>query len=273
MNTIEQFYDTYVQSEWERLGVRHKTEFAVTLLAFAEYLPKPPAAVLDVGGGPGRYAIELARQGYGVSLLDLSANNLSWAREKALEAGVTLQSTTQGNAVDLSAFQAGSFDVVLLMGPLYHLIAEEERHTALEETSRVLKPGGVLCASFITRYAPLRDAAKRHPTWIVERADDTERLLSSGVLAQPDERFTDAYFAHPSEVLPLVEAHGYETLDLIAAEGIVAWIEEGVSATSGEVWDAWARLNYRLGKDPSVHGAASHLLYIGQKRTAVSTSS
>ncbi len=221
--------------------------------------------MLDVGGGPGRYAITLAEQGYEVSLLDLSENGLAWARDRALEAGVTLKATARGNAVDLSAFDGQSFDIVLLMGPLYHLVTEEDRTIALEEATRVLKPGGVLCASFITRYAPLRDAAKRQPAWILEHADEVERLLSTGVLYDSGGLFTDAYFANQTEVRPLIEPYGFETLDLIAAEGIVGWIEEGVNAASGELWDAWVRLNYRLGKDPSVHGVASHLLYVGRK--------
>jgi 2-polyprenyl-3-methyl-5-hydroxy-6-metoxy-1,4-benzoquinol methylase len=269
MSIVEGYYDANTQYEWDRLGVRHKTEFAVTMRTFVDYLPKPPVTVLDIGGGPGRYAIALAQQGYEVSLLDLSENNLSWARAKAKEAGVTLAACAQGNAVDLSALQTESIDVVLLMGPLYHLVREEDRYVALSEAVRVLKPGGVLSVSFITRYAPLQDAAKRQPAWVVEHAAEMEHILETGVLIDSwgGFGFTDAYYAHPTEIRPLIESHGVITLDLIAAEGIVGWIEEAVNATTGEVWDAWVRLNYRLGRDPSVHGAAAHLLYIGRKST------
>jgi hypothetical protein len=100
----------------------------------------------------------------------------------------------------------------------------------------------------------------------VEHAKEMERILDAGVLIDSWGGFTDAYFAHPSQVRPLVESHGVVTLDLIAAEGIVGWIEEAVNATNGAVWDTWVRLNYRLAKDPSIHGAAAHLLYVGRKR-------
>ncbi|MDP9311783.1 MAG: class I SAM-dependent methyltransferase, partial [Chloroflexota bacterium] len=63
MHRVEHFYNTNAHAEWMRLD-RHRTEFAVTLRALAEFLPPPPATLLDVGGGPGRYAITLARQGY-----------------------------------------------------------------------------------------------------------------------------------------------------------------------------------------------------------------
>src|SRR5512136_2362422 len=100
---ISHIYDKDPQHEWERMD-RHRTEFAVTLRAMHEYLPSPPARVLDCGGGPGRYAIELARQGYDVTLFDLSAGNLALAREKADEAGVMLAGVEQGTALDLSWF-------------------------------------------------------------------------------------------------------------------------------------------------------------------------
>ena len=122
---VAQLYDSMTEREWARMD-RHRTEFYVTLRALREHLPPPPARVLDCGGGPGRYAVELARWGYDVTLFDLSTGNLALAREKAAEAGVTLAGFEQGTALDLSRFADHSFDAVLLMGPLYHLLEEAE---------------------------------------------------------------------------------------------------------------------------------------------------
>jgi 2-polyprenyl-3-methyl-5-hydroxy-6-metoxy-1,4-benzoquinol methylase len=77
-----------------------------------------------VGGGPGRYAITLARQGYRVTLLDLSRENLRLAREKAHEAQVSLADVIHANAVDLSSLSSARYDAVLLKGPLYHLLSQ-----------------------------------------------------------------------------------------------------------------------------------------------------
>ena len=95
------YYDLQPEREWARLE-RHRTEFAVTMRALAAYLPRPPARVLDCGGGPGRYAIELARRGYQVTLFDLSSACLKLAETKAAEAGVALTSYEQGTAAQLS---------------------------------------------------------------------------------------------------------------------------------------------------------------------------
>ena len=100
---IQALYDRNPEQEWDRMD-RHPTEFAVTLRALAEHLPPPPASILDCGGGPGRYAIELAGQGYQVTLFDLSPGNLALAEAKAQEADVTLAGLLQGTAIDLSRF-------------------------------------------------------------------------------------------------------------------------------------------------------------------------
>jgi len=222
-----------------------------------------------VGGGPGRYAIELARRGYEVVLFDLARRCLDLAREKACEAGVELAGYEHGDARDLTRFGDREFDAVLLMGPLYHLLADEECRRAIREARRVLRPGGLIFAAFITRYAPIRWAAKYGPGWIVEHRARLEQLLASGVLpAGPEGGFTDAYFVHPTEIKPLMKGEGFETLDLIACEGVINMIETRVNELTGDAWEAWVELNYRLGRDPTVHGAAEHLLYVGRKRGA-----
>ena len=159
---VQALYDGDPEREWLRRD-RHRTEFAVTLRVLDAHLPLAPARVLDCGGGPGRYAIELARRGYAVTLFDLSPEELAMAREKADEAGVTLAGFEQGTAADLQRFADSTFDAVLLMGPLYHLLDEAERRQVLKEAYRVVKPGGPVFVAFITRYAGHRYAAAQGP--------------------------------------------------------------------------------------------------------------
>src|SRR5207245_3120263 len=77
--------------------------------------------------------------------------------------------------------------------------------------------------------------------------------------------FTSSYFAHPAEIRPLLKRNGFEDLDLIGCEGAVSMIEEKINELKGDEFDSWVDLNYRLGKDMSLHGAAEHLLYVGRK--------
>ena len=107
---IEHYYDRESESEWERLE-RHRTEWAVTLRAMRDYLPPPPAQVLDCGGGPGRYAIELARQGYEVTLFDLSAGNLrlAWDATPATTLFLRINNLADRDVADRATFAAGTY--------------------------------------------------------------------------------------------------------------------------------------------------------------------
>lgn len=268
MDEVQAFYDKNAQNEWDRLD-RHRTEFAVTLRALKDHLPHLPAQVLDVGGGPGRYSIALTKLGYRVTLLDISEGCLQLAQKKAQEAGVSLAECLRGNATDLRRFRENSFDVVLLMGPLYHILDIDGRDLAVKETHRVLKENGLVFATLITRYAPVRWSAKNEPEWLSQGKE----LLQTGVwrpsaTGNPSKArvgFTNSYFAHPTEIRPLMKRNGFEDLDLIGCEGAVSMIEEKINELKGDEFNSWVDLNYRLGKDPSLHGAAEHLLYIGRK--------
>ena len=263
---IQRMYDQQTGREWDRMD-RHRTEFALTLRALAEHLPPPPARILDCGGGPGRYAIELARQGYEVVLFDLAPENLGLAREKAAAAEVTLAGYEQGTATDLTRFPDGHFDAVLLLGPLYHLLQETDRLRALEESRRVLKPGGPLFAAFLSRYAIMRYAAANEPLLIVEQPHVVAAVLADGVLPPAGEEGVGfvAHFAHPPEIEPLLRRAGLEARAVLAAEGLVSMIEQQVNALSGPAWDAWVELNWRVAADPALPAGAEHLLAVAVK--------
>ena len=119
------------------------------------FLPPPPGVVLDGGGAPGRYSCWLAEQGYEVHLVDPVEKHVKQARQASRsQPEHPLASATQGDARSLDHGD-GSADAVLLMGPLYHLTDRIDRLSALREAHRVLKPGGLLIAKAISRFASL----------------------------------------------------------------------------------------------------------------------
>lgn len=272
MNPVEIHYDRNAEREWERLD-RHRTEFAVTCRVLADFLPPPPARVFDIGGGPGRYALHLTRQGYRITLLDLSQRCLDLALERSVAEGIYLPKPLHGNAVCLPDRDMDSnenfddlFDAVLLMGPLYHLLDSADRHAAVCEAYRVLRPGGLVFASFLTRFAPLRDLAIHSPAWIEEYPERYRQLLESGLNpAHATSTFPDSYFAHPDEIEPLMSSGGFVMETIQGCEGLVAGHEEAINALVGELWESWVELNYRAGREPSLRGASDHLLYVGYK--------
>jgi S-adenosylmethionine-dependent methyltransferase len=264
MSNVENFYNENAQSEWDRLGLRHRSEFDNSLRAILECLPPAPADMIDIGGGPGRYSIALAGKGYAVTLVDLAQANLDLAKQKAAEAAVELAGCVHGNALDLTTFPESAFDAALLMGPLYHLHQEADRQTALAQASRLLKPSGLIFASFITRFSAFRDAAVKGASWVETDPAYAESWLTTGINYHGG-GFTDAYFAHPDEVIPLLEKAGFTTLKMIGCEGILSGHEGYVYSLTGAAKQFWLDLNYRFAQEPTLYGASDHLLYIGRK--------
>jgi len=262
---VRTFYDKYAEQEWSRAD-RHPVEFATTWRAIQEYLP-PASKVLDVGGGPGRYSIRLAQAGHRVTLLDLSENCVDLARKKAAEHGVAIEGFIHGDALNLSPFPAETFDAILLMGPLYHLTEAADREQAVAQALRVLRSGGLVFAAFITRQAFLVDALKYYPGRVLTYGSLVDHFLETGVSITSGENpgFTDAYFADPMEIEPLMRGFGLETLRIAAAEPLVCLVEQAVNQLPKDAFERWVDLCYRFGTNPVNWGASEHILYVGRK--------
>ena len=150
-------------------------ELARTQELITRYAPPPPAIVFDIGGGPGVYAFWLAKLGYEVHLIDATPLHVEQARQASLlQLDAPLAEIEVGDARDVKRADM-SVDFVLLLGPLYHLTERNDRLTALREAHRILKPGGILLAAAISRFASLFDGLRQglfeDPTFapIVER--------------------------------------------------------------------------------------------------------
>lgn len=263
-NAVERFYDEEYE-EWERLAY-HLPEFEVTKRYMQQYITDSSHKILDIGGGPGRYSIFLARQGHEVTLFDLSGKNIRQAIEKAKEAGVHLDSCIHGDALRLSEYlyKEEQFDVVLLMGPLYHLLAEEDRKKALQEALRVLKPGGLLFASFISTYAPIQDFASG--LYDFGNMDHLLHYLEDGRNHENEAlEFTTSYFSSEKEAEELMAQAGLQELVFAGAENILCGKEKILHGLPRELQEKWLELAWRLSSDRNLLGMSEHFLYIGRK--------
>lgn len=131
MNFLENYYNNY--DEEGRLLRRHgQVEYLTTMHYINEILKGDKSKrILEVGAGTGRYSVTLAKEGYEVDALELVEHNLDILKSKL--DGTEKICPVQGNALDLSRYGDEEFDLVLLLGPMYHLYTKEDRHKALEE--------------------------------------------------------------------------------------------------------------------------------------------
>lgn len=132
---------------------RHGRLEYLTTMHYIHRFAQPGAAILEIGAGTGRYSIALAREGYEVTAVELVEQNLAVLKQNGGALGNL--HAFRGDALDLGRFAENSFDMTLVLGPLYHLYEAEEVHRALEEAIRVTKKGGVIFAAFLSVHAIL----------------------------------------------------------------------------------------------------------------------
>ena len=141
---LNQFYDNY--DEEHRLSSRHGTVEYLTTMRYIEKYLRPGMRILEVGAATGRYSHALAQQGYWVDAVELVEHNIEIFKQNTKpEEPVTV---TQGNAKDLSMFADSTFDLTLVLGPMYHLFTEEDKLQALSEAIRVTKKGGTVFVAY-----------------------------------------------------------------------------------------------------------------------------
>lgn len=260
MNKVERYYDEEYD-EWQRLE-RHKIEFDITKRYLDKYIQGEKLEIFDIGGGPGRYSIYLAEKGHRVTLLDLSSRHIEVAKEKSAERGVVLEAYIHGNALELEEFETEKYDVILLMGPLYHLDEERDRKAAVEGSLRLLKPGGIIFASFISNYAPIQDYLKK--MYPIDNIDDLLGYLKDGVNRE-DGGFTTAYFCSHEEARALMNGFGLKELVFVGVQNILTAKENEINQLEESEYRKWLENCYRLGQDENLFGTSEHYLYIGQK--------
>ncbi|HEU4347591.1 MAG TPA: methyltransferase domain-containing protein [Actinoplanes sp.] len=248
--------------EHGRLTARPSLELVRTRVLLERFLPPAPARVLDVGGGAGVHASWLAERGHRVRLVDPVALHVTQARAAGGFEAV------EGDARDLDEPDA-SYDAVLLLGPLYHLVAYEDRVRALREAARVARPGAVIVAAAISRYASTFEGYFRNlvdrPGFAAVMAQD----LSTGQHRNPDrvpEFFTTAYFHTPAGLTAEMERAGLRPKTVLPVEGPLHWAPDLERRLTDPVQrrlllDVLATLE----RDPAVTAATAHLLAIARR--------
>ena len=266
----DEIRDTYQSGDERDRLFRHgrpRLEYVRTIELLNRFLPTAPADVLDVGGGAGAYAAPLAQRGYRVRLLDPVALHVEQAEAASAAQPETPFAAALGDARHLEVPDR-SYDAVLLMGPLYHLVERDERVLALREGRRVLRNGGVVFAVGISRFrsllAGLSEGILADPDFsrIVTR-DLAEGQHRNPMRATHPERWTTAFFHHPNELAAELVDAGFRLEALLGIEG-PGWLYE----------DRWADPDYRVGilraaraveAEPTLLGMSTHVAAIGRR--------
>ncbi|WP_440006132.1 class I SAM-dependent methyltransferase [Halomicrococcus sp. SG-WS-1] len=262
------YYDEFGESEWERLDRDPVTrmEFENTTDYLDRYLPDS-GHVLDAGGAAGRYSLWLAERGHDVTLVDLSAEQVALAREKATKRGLADRVTAERGDVRDLEFEDERFDAVCCLGgPLSHVVDDDERATAVAELRRVARSGRPVFVSVIGRLAALRDVVKfaldgSHGLLVPVAADGKyteERVAELG----DGEGWAECHLFRAEEFERELAAAGLEVERLVGLENVASRMNEELSAADEEAVEDVREVVRTLREDRTAVDWSEHMLAV-----------
>ena len=257
---LKEFYGQIDEDERLNKSRQGQLEYLVTMNYIHRFL-KEGACVLEIGAGTGRYSIELAKEGFQVSAVELVEGNLKKLKENAK--GLSNINAFQGDALDLGMFADDSFDVTLLFGPMYHLYEKADQLRAIDEAVRVTRPGGVILAAFLSAHAiictnylyswlPTVEGIKENFDSEYNVRHFKEQLFTGFDICEFEELFSD---------------RGVDHITTVAADNVLEVAEKrGDFSMTDDDFQAFADYQLHICEKREMLGNSSHLLYICRKR-------
>lgn len=255
---VEAFYQRV--NEEERLTDRPGyVEYATTMAYIHRYL-KPGMKIAEIGAGTGRYSLALSREGYCVEAVELVERNIQIFRSKLKEDdNIRIY---QGDAMELSCLADESMDMTLLLGPMYHLFAEEHKKKALSEAVRITRPGGILFVAYCLNEATiLQYCFGRRTIW----EDMRKGLLDDDFVWKANEN--DAFsLVRPADIRALAKDFPVERLDLIATDGASRYLGDMLEQMDEKLFRKYLDYHFSICERQDLIGASNHALDIMRKR-------
>ncbi|MBR5095109.1 MAG: class I SAM-dependent methyltransferase [Oscillospiraceae bacterium] len=259
MSWLEDYYGSY-DEEGRLLSQHGQVEYRTTMKYIREALADDRSRrILEVGAGTGRYSVALAREGWPVTAVELVEHNLEILKSK-LDGTEDIRAL-QGNALDLSRFADGSFDLTLVLGPMYHLYTKADKRRALSEAVRVTKPGGILMVAY----------CMNEPTVVqyVFGLDHLREVTEGGMLtgdwhciSRPEDIFE---MVRPEDIAELDAGLPVERLKLVATDGATNYMRQRIDAMDAETFAKWLEYHWAVCERQDLIGASHHTLDILRK--------
>lgn len=256
---LTQYYSGY--DEDGRLASRHgSVEFLTTMRYIDRYL-KPGMRILEIGAATGRYSHTLARRGYAVDAVELVEHNIEiFKRNTQPGENVTIE---QGNAKDLSFLKDDTYDLTLLLGPMYHLFTVEEQLQALNEALRVTKKGGILMAAYCGNDATMVQYCFGRGMLKEKRYQELIDPVTFKASSDPAELFE----LYRRENIDALMAHfSVERLHYVGTDMATNYMRECIDSMDDDFFAMYLRYHFAICERADMVGVSHHILDISRKR-------
>ncbi len=255
MTELEQYYNKF--SEDKRLTRRHgQVEYRITMKYIRYYLQQMDhPAVLEVGAGTGRYSVQMAEEGYDVTAVELVKYNLGMLKAK----GSSVKAY-QGDAKDLSQFADNSFDVTLVLGPMYHLYTVEDKVQALTEAKRVTKPEGIVMVAYcMNEYGVLIYGFREGK--VKECLQDGRLTADFRCVPRPEDLYD---YIRLEDIDKINQIVGLKRLKIIAPDGPANYMRRDLRLMDEDTFELFVQYQMSVCERPDLLGASAHVLDILQ---------
>lgn len=261
MDTIQaltEFYKEY--DEDGRLQSRNGMVEYLTTMRYIEKYLKPGMRVLEIGAATGRYSHALARRGYSVDAVELVQHNIDIFKLNT-EPGESI-SICQGNAKDLSFFADNTYDITLLLGPMYHLFTVEEQLQALSEAIRVTKVGGVVFAAYCGNDATMVQYCFGRGMLKEKKYQDLVDPVTFKASSDPAELF-ELY--RKEDIDELMSHFNVTRLHYVGTDMATHYMREVVDAMDDELYEMYLKYHFVICERADMIGASHHFLDVFRK--------
>lgn len=255
---LNKFYNEACDED-TRLDPKHRQlEFLTTDRYVQKYL-KPGCRILEVGAGTGKYSLYYASKGYKVNSIEYVQHNLDILKSKITDEMDII--AEQGDAIDLSRYEDDTFDIVLVLGPLYHLYTEEEVNKCISESKRVCKNDGIMMFAYLPNDSIMISWAllKGH---LKSGYDNKQFDENFKMISEPSEIMRAFYI---DEIEKIMYSNEIEKITNISTSGVAPHFRNIIDDLSDEEFEIWKNYHFSSCERKEVQGYSTHMLYIGKK--------
>lgn len=255
---LAEYYSCY--DEDARLRSKHgMVEFLTTMRYIEKYL-KPRAHILEIGAGTGRYSHALAQKGYTVDAVELVEHNIDiFKRNTTPGETVTIR---QGNALDLQLYADDSYDITLLLGPMYHLFSLEDQRKALSEAIRVTKRGGVIFAAYCGNDATIVQYYFGKGMLREKRYQELVNPVTFKASSDPSELFR---LYRKEDIDALMDGFPVDRLHYVGTDMATNYMREAIDEMDDSLFEMYLQYHFSTCERVDMVGASHHILDVMQK--------
>lgn len=158
---------------------RQQLEFSLVTQTLSQQLGSSAKRVLEIGAGPGFYSLWIANQGHQVLSIEPSPDLFKLLEQKAAQFQDGRLRAVLGDDTHITSIHE-NFDLILLMGPMYHLFKEAERIALLKESAQRLAPAGIILSTHLSRVGLVNKWFHSHPQIIINELSGVLEVVESG---------------------------------------------------------------------------------------------